>query len=53
MCKYCEKLVQKSLSQHYRYCQAKKNFEAAKDDSGNNIVISTEKGLKKEQKTKK
>ena len=27
MCKYCEKHVPKSLSQHYRYCSSKKDFE--------------------------
>jgi uncharacterized protein YqfB (UPF0267 family) len=27
MCKYCEKHVPKSLSQHYRYCTSKKDFE--------------------------
>ena len=53
MCKYCEKLVQKSLSQHYRYCQAKKDFEAEKKDPSNNIVVSTEKSIKKEIRTKK
>ena len=50
ICKYCEKYVQKSLSQHYRYCQAKKDFENEKKAS--NIMISTEKGVKKETKTK-
>jgi len=27
ICKYCEKFVPKSLSQHYRYCIDKKNFD--------------------------
>jgi hypothetical protein len=27
ICKYCEKFVPKSLSQHYRYCSEKKAFE--------------------------
>ena len=27
VCKYCEKFIPKSLSQHYRYCSAKKDFE--------------------------
>jgi len=27
ICKYCEKFVPKSLSQHYRYCVDKKNFD--------------------------
>lgn len=27
MCKYCEKHVPKSLSQHYRYCSSKKDFD--------------------------
>jgi hypothetical protein len=29
MCKYCEKSVPKSMSQHYRYCSAKKEFDGA------------------------
>jgi hypothetical protein len=28
ICKYCEKLVAKSLLQHYRYCSAKKEIES-------------------------
>jgi DNA-binding XRE family transcriptional regulator len=48
LCKYCEKVVQKSLLQHYRYCQAKKDFEAA-PPFDKNIVVSTE---KKETKSK-
>ena len=27
MCKYCEKFIPKSISQHYRYCTAKKDFD--------------------------
>jgi len=27
LCKYCEKFVPKSLLQHYRYCQSKKDFD--------------------------
>jgi hypothetical protein len=27
VCKYCEKAVNKSILQHYRYCQAKKEFD--------------------------
>jgi hypothetical protein len=27
ICKYCEKFIPKSLSQHYRYCIDKKNFD--------------------------
>jgi hypothetical protein len=27
ICKYCEKYIPKSLSQHYRYCSEKKEFE--------------------------
>ena len=27
VCKYCEKFVPKSLSQHYRYCSDKKIFD--------------------------
>ena len=27
MCKYCEKFIPKSMSQHYRYCTAKKDFD--------------------------
>ena len=27
MCKYCEKFVPKSMSQHYRYCSAKRDFD--------------------------
>ena len=27
MCKYCEKFIPKSISQHYRYCTAKKGFD--------------------------
>ena len=27
ICKYCEKFIPKSMSQHYRYCSEKKNFE--------------------------
>ena len=53
LCKYCEKVVQKSLLQHYRYCQAKKDFEAKKDPVNKNIVVSTEKSDKKEIKSKK
>jgi hypothetical protein len=26
-CKYCNKQVEKSLAQHYRYCQAKKELD--------------------------
>jgi hypothetical protein len=48
ICKYCEKYVQKSLSQHYRYCQAKKDSDTKK-----NIMVTTEKSEKKELKTKK
>ena len=29
ICKYCEKHIPKSLSQHYRYCQSKKDKETA------------------------
>jgi hypothetical protein len=36
VCKYCEKHVAKSMSQHYRYCTAKKEF-----DSQNEIVVNT------------
>jgi hypothetical protein len=36
ICKYCEKHVAKSMSQHYRYCAAKKEF-----DSQNEIVVNT------------
>lgn len=35
MCKYCEKFIPKSMSQHYRYCSAKKDF-----DFKNGIVSS-------------
>ena len=27
MCKYCEKFIPKSISQHYRYCIAKRDFD--------------------------
>lgn len=27
MCKYCEKFIPKSMSQHYRYCSAKRDFD--------------------------
>ena len=27
MCKYCEKFIPKSMSQHYRYCIAKRDFD--------------------------
>jgi hypothetical protein len=27
ICKYCEKFIPKSMSQHYRYCNEKKLFE--------------------------
>lgn len=27
MCKYCEKFIPKSMSQHYRYCTAKRDFD--------------------------
>lgn len=27
MCKYCEKFIPKSMSQHYRYCSSKRDFE--------------------------
>lgn len=36
ICKYCEKFVPKSLSQHYRYCSDKKLF-----DQKNTITIKT------------
>jgi hypothetical protein len=48
VCKYCEKIVQKSMSQHYRYCQEKKDFES----KNTNIVVSTEKTVKKTSKQK-
>jgi hypothetical protein len=32
-CKYCNKQVGKSLAQHYRYCQAKKEIDKKKEDS--------------------
>jgi hypothetical protein len=35
ICKYCEKYVPKSLSQHYRYCIDKKNFD--KKNLNNNV----------------
>jgi hypothetical protein len=48
ICKYCEKPVQKSLVQHYRYCQAKKNFDT-KNESVilENIIVSTQKDKSK------
>jgi hypothetical protein len=52
VCKYCEKIANKSLLQHYRYCQAKKEFESKKDVN-KNIIVSTEKSDKKDTKTKK
>jgi hypothetical protein len=39
ICKYCEKFVAKSLSQHFRYCSAKKSFDESTDFS--NIEINT------------
>ena len=27
MCKYCEKFIPKSMSQHYRYCSAKRDLD--------------------------
>jgi hypothetical protein len=36
ICKYCEKFIPKSMSQHYRYCSEKKTFE------DKNIKQSTE-----------
>ena len=36
VCKYCEKQVAKSMSQHYRYCSSKKEFDAQ-----NEIIINT------------
>ena len=27
MCKYCEKFIPKSMSQHYRYCTSKRDFD--------------------------
>ena len=36
ICKYCEKFIPKSLSQHYRYCVDKKNFEKKNNLSSNN-----------------
>jgi len=43
ICKYCEKFVPKSLSQHYRYCVDKKTFEDSFNDKQkqNNIELST------------
>lgn len=40
VCKYCEKHVQKSLSQHYRYCQAKKDAETQKQTTLKNTVFT-------------
>jgi hypothetical protein len=36
ICKYCEKHVAKSMSQHYRYCAAKKEFDSQKE-----IIVNT------------
>jgi hypothetical protein len=33
VCKYCEKAVNKSILQHYRYCQAKKDFDEKSDSN--------------------
>ena len=33
VCKYCEKAVNKSILQHYRYCQAKKDFDEKSDST--------------------
>jgi hypothetical protein len=32
-CKYCNKQVEKSMAQHYRYCHAKKEMDKKKEDS--------------------
>ena len=42
ICKYCEKFIPKSLSQHYRYCFAKKEFdETHTHKAGANVEIKT------------
>ena len=33
ICKYCEKVVNKSMKQHYRYCASKKELDKDKSDS--------------------
>jgi hypothetical protein len=52
ICKYCEKVVQKSLMQHYRYCQVKKEMESKKD-SNQNVLVNIDSVSKKETKSKK
>lgn len=39
MCKYCEKFVPKSLSQHYRYCFAKKDFDIKNGIINNDQIL--------------
>ena len=35
VCKYCEKCLKKSVAQHYRYCKAKRAFEAKQTEEDN------------------
>jgi hypothetical protein len=47
ICKYCEKHIPKSLLQHYRYCQSKKDKETASSSLPTeleqvNVIISPE-----------
>jgi len=40
ICKYCETHVAKSLSQHYRYCKAKKSLENSNKNERNMIITN-------------
>ena len=58
VCKYCEKIIPKSLSQHYRYCSSKKDFEVQNNiepndselENINTIVIPSNPEIKKTKK---
>jgi hypothetical protein len=39
MCKYCEKFVPKSMSQHYRYCTAKRDFDIKNGIQNNDLNL--------------
>jgi hypothetical protein len=39
LCKYCEKFIPKSLSQHYRYCSAKRDFDITNGIITNDSIL--------------
>lgn len=53
-CKYCNKIVAKSLLQHYRYCPAKKDIDVTEDGTMDaNSVISNTPTIQKLAKIRK